>query len=127
MTLRNQNFQPQSSIPGSLDYRDSPSLFERRRFSEPELELTGDLALHILRSYPHMMANQDSVPPFIHPKYQDLFGSDTTRPSPLFAALKLAKMLLHGKRMNKNLIWGLIRTEQERLFQEVHAETPSQY
>ncbi|KAF3765749.1 hypothetical protein M406DRAFT_239708, partial [Cryphonectria parasitica EP155] len=46
------------------------SLFERRKFSEPEIELTADLALHILRSYPYTMVNRDSVPPFIHPKYQ---------------------------------------------------------
>ncbi len=118
-----QPLQPSSSIPASLTHRDPSSLFERRKFSEPELELTGDLALHILRSYPYMVANQDAVPPFIHPKYQYLSESDTSRPSPLHAALKLSKTLLHGRRMNKSLIWGLIRIEQERLLNEVRSET----
>jgi hypothetical protein len=122
ITLSEQSLQSSSSIPASLSYRDPPSLFERRKFSEPELELTGDLALHILRSYPYMMANQGSVPPFIHPKYQYLSESDMARPNPLDAALKLAKMLLHGRRMNKSLIWGLIRIEQERLLNEVRTE-----
>ncbi|KAH8649293.1 hypothetical protein BX600DRAFT_517669 [Xylariales sp. PMI_506] len=118
ITLSEQFFKPSSSIPVSPSYRDPSSLFERRKFSEPDLELTGDLALHILRSYPYMLANQSAVPPFIHPKYQDLSESDAARPSPLHTALKLAKMLLHGQRMNKSLIWGLIRIEQERLLND---------
>jgi hypothetical protein len=123
ITLSEHSSQSSSfSIPVSLSYRDPSSLFERRKFSEPELELTGDLALHILRSYPYMMVNQGSVPPFIHPKYQYLSEIDTARPNPLDAALKLAKMLLHGRRMNKSLIWGLIRIEQERLLNEVRIE-----
>lgn len=119
ITLSEQSLQASSSIPVSLAYRDPSSLFERRKFSEPELELTSDLALHILRSYPYMIANRGSVPPFIHPRYQYLSESETARPSSLDAALKLAKMLLHGRRMNKSLIWGLIRIEQERLLNEV--------
>jgi hypothetical protein len=122
ITISEQLLQPSSSIPASLAYRDPSSLFERRKFSEPELELTGDLALHILHSYPYMVANQDSVPPFIHPKYQYLSENDRTSPSPLNAALKLAKMLLQGRRMNKSLIWGLIRIEQERLLIQVCTE-----
>jgi hypothetical protein len=122
ITLSEQPVQSSFSIPQSLSYRDPSSLFERRKFSAPELELTGDLALHILRSYPYMMVNQGSVPPFIHPKYQYLSESDRARPNPLDAALKLAKMLLHGRRMNKSLIWGLIRIEQERLLNEVCTE-----
>jgi hypothetical protein len=122
ITLSDRLLQPSSSIPASLAYRDPSSLFERRKFSEPGLELTGDLALHILHSYPYMIANQDSVPPFIHPKYQYLAENDTTSPSPLNAALKLAKTLLQGRRMNKSLIWGLVRIEQERLLIEVCTE-----
>lgn len=122
IAISEQLLQPSSSIPASLAYQDPSPLFERRKFSEPELELTGDLALHILRSYPYMMANRDSVPPFIHPKYEYLSEDNTTNPSPLNAALKLAKMLLQGRRMNKSLIWGLIRIEQERLLTEVCTE-----
>jgi len=125
VTLPGQSRQASSSIPVSLAYRDPSLLFERRKFSEPELELTGDLALHILRSYPYMIANRDSVPPFIHPKYQHLSKSETARPNSLDAALKLAKMVLHGRRINKNLIWGLIRTEQERILNEVRTRTPN--
>jgi hypothetical protein len=121
-SLSEQLLHPSSSIPASLAYRDPSSLFERRKFSEPGLELTGDLALHILHSYPYMIANQDSVPPFIHPRYHYLAENDTTSPSPLNAALKLAKTLLQGRRMNKSLIWGLVRIEQERLLIEVCTE-----
>jgi hypothetical protein len=127
VTLSEKSLQPSSSIPVSLAYRDPSSLFERRKFSEPELELTGDLALHILRSYPYMIASQGSFPPFIHPKYQYLHESDTARPSPLDAALKLAKTLLHSRRMNKSLIWGLIRIEQERLLNEVRTKSLDPY
>ncbi|CAJ2505222.1 Uu.00g126160.m01.CDS01 [Anthostomella pinea] len=117
-TFSEQPFQLPFGVPVSLGYRDPSSLFERRRFSEPELELTGELALHILRSYPYMMASPGSVPPFIHSHYQCLSEGDTGRPSPLNAALTLAKTLLQGRRMNKSLIWGLIRIEQERLLNE---------
>ncbi|ROW13655.1 hypothetical protein VPNG_04586 [Cytospora leucostoma] len=115
-----QSIRPSSPTPISLAYRDPSSLFERRKFSEPEVELTADLALHILRSYPYMMVNRDSVPPFIHPKYQCLSEDDEANPSPLDAALNLSKTMLHGRRMNKSLIWGLIRIEQERLLNEYH-------
>lgn len=118
--LPGHSFQPHPSILISLDFRNS-SLFERRKFSEPEHELGGDLAMHILRSYLHTLASQDCVPPFIHPKYQELSKNDTTHLSPLFAALRLAQMLLQGQRINKSLIWGLIRIEQDRLFKEVYA------
>jgi hypothetical protein len=114
-----QSLQLSFSIPTPLAYRDSSSLFERRKFSEPELERTTDLALHILHSYTYVIANQGSLPPFIHPKYKCLSENDTARPSPLAAALNLAKTLLHGRRMNKSLIWGLIRIEQERLLNQV--------
>lgn len=121
-TLPGQSVRPSPLTLASLDFRDSSLLFERRKFSEPELELTADLALHILRSYPHMMINQDSVPPFIHPKYQYLSEDKNTNPSPLDAALKLSKTMLQGRRMNKSLIWGLIRIEQERLLNEVRIQ-----
>jgi hypothetical protein len=119
MILPERSFHQSSSVPMSLDHRDPSSLLERRKFSEPELELNSDLALHILRSYPYMIANQGSVPPFIHPEYQRLSEGDTERLSPLSAALKLSTMLLHGQRTNKSLTWGLIRMEQERLLNEV--------
>ncbi|CAG9956569.1 unnamed protein product [Clonostachys rosea f. rosea IK726] len=107
-----------SSIPMELEYRSSSSLFQKRDFPETELGLASDLALHILRSYPYMIASQGSVPPFIHPQYQSLDEGNTTRPSPLYASLNLVKMLLHDRRVNKNLTWGLIRIEQERLLKE---------
>jgi hypothetical protein len=119
ITTPQQRLQLSPSIPISINYQEPSLLFERRRFLDPELELTGDLVLHILRSYPYMMASTGSVPPFIHPRYQYFTQSSTMRPSPLYAALRLAKMLLHGRRMNKSLIWGLIRMEQDRLFNEV--------
>jgi hypothetical protein len=103
----------------ALEYRSSSSLFQKRDFPETELGLASDLALHILRSYPYMIASQGSVPPFIHPQYQSLDEGNTTRPSPLYASLNLVKMLLHDRRVNKSLTWGLIRIEQERLLKEV--------
>ncbi|KAF2421788.1 hypothetical protein EJ08DRAFT_665063 [Tothia fuscella] len=66
------SFQFLRTIPSSPVYREPSSLFER--------------------------LNQDSVPPFIHPKYQSLSGDDAAQPSPLSAALNLARMLLHGRR-----------------------------
>ena len=111
----------QTSIPAPLPYHDPSSVLERRKFSKPELELTGDLALYTLRSYLYVMADRDSIPPFIHPKYRDLMKSGTNRPSPLYAATKLAKMLFLGRGMNKTLIWNLIRMEQERLLNDVRA------
>ncbi|KAM5375402.1 hypothetical protein ACJZ2D_005963 [Fusarium nematophilum] len=110
--------EPQASIPASLLYHDPSSMLERRKFSKPELELTGDLALYTLRSYLYAIADRDSIPPFIHPKYRDLMELGTSRPSPLYAAIKLAKMLFLGRGMNKTLIWSLIRMEQERLLND---------
>jgi len=115
--------QPSPSIPVSLSYKDPSSTLERRHFSQMELEATGDLALHILRSYLYMMADGDSPPPFIHTMYQDLIPVGTSRPSSLSAATNLAKMLVLGRGVNKALIWRLIRMEQERLLNDVRAAT----
>lgn len=94
-------------------------MLKRRKFSNPDLELAGDLALHTLGSYHYVMADQESIPPFIHPKYQSLMEPGTNRPSPVYAANKLAKVLFLGRGMNKTLIWSLIRMEQERLLNHV--------
>ncbi|TPX17041.1 uncharacterized protein E0L32_012298 [Thyridium curvatum] len=107
--------QPSFSLPASLSYKDPSSLLQRREFSQVDLQLTSDLALHILSSYLYTMADQGSPPPFIHPSYQYLKEIDTDRPSPLSAAMNLAKMLFIGHGTNKTLIWKLIQTEQERL------------
>ena len=123
LTASSRPRQPSPSNLASLSYQDPSSMLERRNFSEPELDLTGDLTLHILRSYLYVMADRDSVPPFIHPKYQNLMEMGTSRPSPLYAAMKLAKMLFLGRRMNKTLIWRLIRMEQERLLNDVRTTT----
>ena len=46
-------------------------------------------------------------------------GTGKAQPSPLDATWKLVKMLLRSQRTSKNLIWRLIRVEQERLVNEV--------
>lgn len=115
--------QPSFSLPASLSYKDPSSLLERREFSQVDLQLTSDLALHILNSYLYTMTDQGSPPPFIHPSYQYLKEIDTDRPSPLSAAMNLAKMLFIGHGANKTLIWKLIQTEQERLLYDVRAMT----
>ncbi|KAF4987225.1 hypothetical protein FDECE_15536 [Fusarium decemcellulare] len=117
-TVSRRSPEPLTWILGSLPYQDPSSILERRKFSRPELQLTGDLALHTLRSYLYVMADRDCIPPFIHPKYGDLMELGTNRPSPLYAAIKLAKMLFLGRGMNKTLIWSLIRMEQERLLND---------
>ncbi|CAI6077121.1 unnamed protein product [Clonostachys chloroleuca] len=118
MSPPGQSIHSGSSIPVALECNSSSSLFQKREFPETELGLASDVALHILRSYPYMIASQGSVPPFIHPQYQSLDEGNTTRPSPLHASLNLVKMLLHDRRVNKGLMWGLIRVEQERLLNE---------
>lgn len=121
ITASGRSEEPQTPIPASLTHNDPASILERRRFTKPELELTGDLALHTLRSFLYVMADRDSIPPFIHPKYRDWMELDTNRPSPLYAAIKLAKMLFLDRGMNKTLVWSLIRMEQERLLNDVCA------
>lgn len=123
VSRRAQRLSP--SIPASLLYQGPSSILERRNFSQPEHVATGDIALHMLRSYLYVMADKDCVPPFIHPKYRDLAGSSTSRPSPLHAAMRLAKLLCLGRRMNKTLIWRLIRIEQERILNDVRAASSS--
>jgi hypothetical protein len=121
ITASRRSQEPETSISAPLSCHDPSPMLQRRTFSKPELELTADLALYTLRSYLYVMADQDSIPPFIHPKYGDWMGIGTSRPSPLYAAIKFAKMLYLGRQRNKTLIWSLIRLEQERLLNEVSA------
>lgn len=111
------------SIPVSIPYKDPPSILERRHFDQPEFELTGDLALHILQSYLHSMTNWGSAPPFIHPRYESFKKPNLSHPGSLSAAIKLAKMSFLDRKTNRNLIWRLIRMEQERLLSNVRSQT----
>ncbi|KXJ85731.1 hypothetical protein Micbo1qcDRAFT_209783 [Microdochium bolleyi] len=127
----------QFALPISLDFEKAASassycsLFERRTFRHPVVGASSDIALHILRSYPHMLASADgdgdggkTTPPFIHPRYRDLADHDATRSSPLSVALGFSKMALHHGSgqgqdgVNRSLIWRLIRMEQDRLLTE---------
>ncbi|KAH7030652.1 uncharacterized protein B0I36DRAFT_322182 [Microdochium trichocladiopsis] len=121
--LSNPAKSPSPSLPAWLDFKKaaSSSLFERRVFAHPVVDATGDIAIHILRSYPHMLASEDGTnppPPFIHPRYRDLADHDGTRTSPMSAALSFSKMLLHGQGLNRSLVWRLILIEQDRLLTE---------
>ncbi|KAH8901151.1 hypothetical protein GQ53DRAFT_835074 [Thozetella sp. PMI_491] len=104
---------PSVSIPTSLTYQDPSDLLERRKAAKAALDISSNIVLHILRSFPSMMLGNNSMPPFVHPK----FKGSTTRGirclCPLDTAKQLSRLLAHG--MSKSYVWGLIRTEQERM------------
>jgi hypothetical protein len=92
------------------------SLIQRPKLRTGEQRIT-NLILHTLKSYPLMMLGQSALPPFIHPH---LISSDVGKTmEPLTNCSSLVHMISNRVHRNRKLFWKNVRSECERMCQEV--------
>jgi hypothetical protein len=77
---------------------------------------TASLMLRILTSYPLMLRNPESPPPFIHPSYLD---HENKSMESLTTCASLMQMLSSGGQGSKSLLWKNVKLECERLHAQV--------
>ncbi|KAF1981558.1 hypothetical protein K402DRAFT_398431 [Aulographum hederae CBS 113979] len=76
-----------------------------------------DIIFHTLKSYPLMMLQHDTLPPFIHPQMTSLDVGDTDI-EPLTNCINLVRMISSGARGSRKLFWKNVRMECEHLRHE---------
>jgi hypothetical protein len=76
----------------------------------------------ILGSYPKMMLRRTRLPPFIHPfSYQQSDTANPSLPEPLAICMSIAHMFAARTSESSKFLWRTIRTEQQRLTNEVRS------
>jgi hypothetical protein len=100
-----------------------PSLFEHRTFPRPDQAPLVSLAKQILRSYPFMMLQKAALPPFIS-RFQPSWAETEEGPSQqqsLITCIGLVQLFKSRTDSNRNLVWRLIKLEQERILSKVYS------
>jgi hypothetical protein len=104
-----------------------PRLFWPKEAPHQELSLNRKYVLVNLKNYPRMMlsTSRDGMPPFVHSKRpsQDC-SDDPSLPGPLARCAGIVAMWSVRTKHNSVHIWKAVRTEQERLLQEVRSSKP---
>jgi hypothetical protein len=76
------------------------------------------VATRILRSYPDMMVQRTTFPPFIHPRFSEM-GAERRLPRALANITSIAQMFQQRSTENRIFIWQSIQTEQQRIMSQV--------
>ncbi|EAQ91191.1 predicted protein [Chaetomium globosum CBS 148.51] len=85
----------------------------------PKTKRTATLILQTLKSYPLILLQQDSLPPFIHPRMMVSAGAESDSMEPLNNCISLLHMTRAGVPGNRKLFWRNVRMECERFYQEL--------
>jgi hypothetical protein len=105
----------------------APRAFWPKRVRYQQLSLNRKYVICTLSTYPHIMLPGKGMPPFIHPQCPvKRFGQDgrvaqTSLPGPLATCAGIIAMWSVKNKNNSVFIWRAIRTEQERLSEEVNS------
>jgi hypothetical protein len=103
----------------------APRAFVPKRQRHPKISLTRKYVICTMKAYPQMLLSGKELPPFVHPQLQSSsanVGLTTIRnPStdPLATCVSITAMWSVKNKHNTAFIWRSIRSEQERLFEEV--------
>jgi hypothetical protein len=110
----------QPSVERSKGRKQKPRLFEPRE-QPPGSEHRVAMACGMLYSYPDLMKQRKTFPPFIHPQGNGTAEDNWLLPIPLSNAMGIAQMF-HARSVDTSgFIWQTIRHEQQRIYQEVGA------
>jgi hypothetical protein len=99
------------------------SLVQRPKIG-PKTQRTATLILKTLKSYPLMLLQPDSLPPFVHPRMMTSAGAENDNMEPLNNCISLLHMGRSGVPGNRKLFWRNVRMECERFYQEVRRQVP---
>lgn len=94
------------------------SLVQRPKIG-PKTQRTATLILKTLKSYPLMLLQPDSLPPFVHPRMLASASAENDDMEPLNNCINLLHMIRTGVPGNRKLFWRNVRMECERFYHEV--------
>jgi hypothetical protein len=109
----------------------APRAFSPKRVRYRQLSLNRKYVICTLMAYPHRMLAGKTLPPFMHPqcliKESDQGNRDTQTSfsGPLATCAGIIAMWSVKNKNNSIFIWRAIRTEQERISEEVEPQDPS--
>lgn len=109
-------FPPYMSVPKQ------PTTTFRSLIRRPKLstgaQRTANLILHTLKSYPLMMLDNGSLPPFIHPHLMSS-EAENNNTELLINCICLVRMISNGIQKSRKLFWKNVRMECEQMCEEV--------
>jgi hypothetical protein len=101
----------------------STRLLVQRQRTKPGFQKASMLIHHTLRSYPLMMRQNNTLPPFIHPVLLQA-NIENNDMEALHNCISLLHMLNSGMQYSRKLFWRNVRQECERLCQIVGFSIP---
>lgn len=110
-------FSPEHTMPPTPSIYNTRSLVLRSKITGGATR-SANLILGTLKSYPHMILRDNTLPPFIHPSLVP-FHKEDDEMEPLTNCISLVHMVSSGIRGSKKLFWRNVRMECERLRAEV--------
>ncbi|EED15915.1 conserved hypothetical protein [Talaromyces stipitatus ATCC 10500] len=113
------NFSPHFSIsiPSYLPIYNPRSLIQRPKMKS-EAQRISNLIFHTLKSYPRMILQPESLPPFIHPGLMSESVVESQNLESLHNCISLMHMMHSRVRGSRKLFWRNVRMECERLCEE---------
>ncbi|KAH6849930.1 hypothetical protein B0I37DRAFT_370254 [Chaetomium sp. MPI-CAGE-AT-0009] len=117
-TLLRQQEVSSSYVPILRQPRDILGSLVPRPKLGPKTQRTASLILQTLKSYPLMMLQHDSLPPFIHARMMASSGAENDNMEPLNNCISLLHMIRSGVPGSRKLFWRNVRMECERFYQE---------
>ena len=113
--LRQSICMPTYTIPQTPTWN-VRSLDHRPRL-ETRVQRTAGLIIHTLKSYPRMMLQHNSLPPFIHQHVLRSHDGDDDQ-EPLVNCINLVHMISSGYQGSRKLFWKNVRLECEQIVEQ---------
>lgn len=99
-----------------------PTSALRLLVSRPSIKIRGksicSLLMHALKSFPQMMLQHNTLPPFIHTRLASPSIEDNNMEL-LLNCINLVRMISSGAHGSRKLFWKNVRQECERMYEDV--------
>jgi hypothetical protein len=112
----NNYLRPASPI--SLQWK-PPKVLGQRSLETPQAQMATMMLAQIIASFPYMMTNKKTFPPFIHPRSSEDSRGGNELPEILKDCMGLAHMFHTKKKESNKMFWRSVRMEQEKLYAQV--------
>lgn len=104
--------------PMSLQWK-PPKVLGKRTTDTPQAQMATMMLAQIIASFPYMMTQKETFPPFIHPRCYDFSLGKNEMPEILTDCMGLAHMFVTKKKESNKIFWRSVRMEQDKLFTQV--------
>lgn len=107
-----------SISPMSLHWK-APKVMFQRSTQSAEAQMAAIMLGQIICSFPSMMTQRETFPPFIHTKFYSCASDSETMPNILKDCMGLAQMFVSRTKESSGVFWRAVRMEQEKLLSQV--------